>query len=76
MKVSPSEPLAGANRDRIGRRGTRSRPSKPAHSLWLLGGVDHLFVDQRRDYFLSLQLRFTDEDLKTILPFAGGVTGR
>ncbi len=44
--------------------------------FWLLGGVDHLFVDQRRDYFLGLQLRFTDEDLKTILPFAGGVSGR
>lgn len=38
--------------------------------LWLLGGVDHLFLSSRRDYFLGLQLRFNDEDLKTILPFA------
>ena len=38
--------------------------------LWLLGGVDHLFVANRRDYFIGLQLRFTDEDLKSILPFA------
>lgn len=43
--------------------------------LWLLGGVDHVFLSNRRDYFLGLQLRFTDEDLKTILPFAGGAAG-
>ena len=42
------------------------------HRLWLLGGVDHIFLPERRDYFLGLQLRFTDEDLKTILPFTGG----
>jgi phospholipid/cholesterol/gamma-HCH transport system substrate-binding protein len=42
--------------------------------LWLIGGVDHVFLGNRRDYFLGLQLRFTDEDLKTILPFAGGAT--
>jgi phospholipid/cholesterol/gamma-HCH transport system substrate-binding protein len=41
------------------------------HRLWLLAGVDHLFLPNRRDYFLGLQLRFNDEDLKTILPFAG-----
>lgn len=47
------------------------------HRLWLLGGVDHVFLPNRRDYFVGLQLRFTDDDLKTILPFAGGVsTGR
>ena len=40
-----------------------------------LGGVDHLFLANRRDYFLGLQLRFTDEDLKTILPFSGGAVG-
>jgi phospholipid/cholesterol/gamma-HCH transport system substrate-binding protein len=39
--------------------------------LWLLGGVDHLFLPSERDYFLGLQLRFNDEDLKTILPFSG-----
>ena len=43
--------------------------------LWLIGGVDHIFLPERRDYFLGLQLRFTDEDLKTILPFAGGLSG-
>jgi phospholipid/cholesterol/gamma-HCH transport system substrate-binding protein len=42
------------------------------HRLWLLGGMDHIFLPNRRDYFLGLQLRFTDEDLKTILPFTGG----
>jgi phospholipid/cholesterol/gamma-HCH transport system substrate-binding protein len=38
--------------------------------LWLLGGVDDIFSTTRRDYFVGLQLRFNDEDLKTILPFA------
>jgi phospholipid/cholesterol/gamma-HCH transport system substrate-binding protein len=42
------------------------------HRLWLLGGIDHVFESDLRDYFLGLQLRFTDDDLKTILPFAGG----
>ncbi len=41
--------------------------------LWLLGGVDHVFLPDQRDYFLGLQLRFTDDDLKTILPYAGGL---
>jgi phospholipid/cholesterol/gamma-HCH transport system substrate-binding protein len=40
------------------------------HRLWLIGGADQIFTPDRRDYFLGLQLRFTDEDLKTILPFA------
>ena len=40
--------------------------------LWLLGGVDRVFDPNLRDYFLGLQLRFTDEDLKTLLPFSGG----
>jgi phospholipid/cholesterol/gamma-HCH transport system substrate-binding protein len=40
--------------------------------LWLLGGVDQVFLPSQRDYFLGLQLRFTDDDLKTILPFSGG----
>jgi phospholipid/cholesterol/gamma-HCH transport system substrate-binding protein len=39
--------------------------------LWLLGGVDYVFTPTERDYFLGLQLRFNDEDLKTILPFSG-----
>jgi phospholipid/cholesterol/gamma-HCH transport system substrate-binding protein len=40
--------------------------------LWLYGGVDHVTDPDQRDYFLGLQLRYTDEDLKTILPFSGG----
>ena len=40
--------------------------------LWLLGGVDDIFSPKRRDYFVGLQLKFDDEDLKTILPFAPG----
>ncbi len=40
--------------------------------LWLLGGIDNVFYSVQRDYFLGLQLRYTDEDLKTLLPFSGG----
>jgi phospholipid/cholesterol/gamma-HCH transport system substrate-binding protein len=40
--------------------------------LWLLGGVDDIMNDERRDYFVGLQLRFNDQDLKLIVPFAGG----
>jgi phospholipid/cholesterol/gamma-HCH transport system substrate-binding protein len=38
--------------------------------LWLLGGVDNILSGDRRDYFFGLELRFNDEDLKAILPFA------
>ena len=38
--------------------------------LWFIAGVDDIFSADRRDYFVGLQLRFNDEDLKTILPFA------
>lgn len=38
--------------------------------LWLLAGVDDILAPTRRDYFVGLQLRFNDRDLKTILPFA------
>jgi phospholipid/cholesterol/gamma-HCH transport system substrate-binding protein len=38
--------------------------------LWLLAGVDDIFSGTRRDYFVGLQLKFNDRDLKTILPFA------
>jgi len=38
--------------------------------LWLLGGVDDILSTDRRDYFVGLQLRFTDTDLKSVLPFA------
>lgn len=37
--------------------------------LWLLGGVDDILNSTRRDYFVGLQLKFNDEDIKTILPF-------
>jgi phospholipid/cholesterol/gamma-HCH transport system substrate-binding protein len=37
--------------------------------LWLISGVDDVFSRDHRDYFLGLQLRFIDEDLKSILPF-------
>ncbi len=39
--------------------------------LWLLGGVDNILSEDRRDYFFGLQLRFNDEDIKGALPFAG-----
>jgi phospholipid/cholesterol/gamma-HCH transport system substrate-binding protein len=42
--------------------------------LFLLGGVDNVFLDAQRDYFIGLQLRYNDEDLKAMLPFAGGLT--
>ena len=38
--------------------------------LWLLGGVDDILSGSRRDYFVGAQLRFNDDDLKRILPFA------
>ena len=43
--------------------------------LWLLGGADRIFDPNYHDYFLGLQLRFTDDDLKTLLPFSGGAAG-
>ena len=39
------------------------------HRLWLIGGVDDILSSDRRDYFVGAQLKFNDEDLKTILPF-------
>jgi phospholipid/cholesterol/gamma-HCH transport system substrate-binding protein len=39
--------------------------------MWLLGGTEDVLSRDRRDYFLGVQLRFNDEDLKTILPFSG-----
>lgn len=38
--------------------------------LWLLAGVDDMLSDDRRDYFVGLQLKFNDQDLKRVLPFA------
>ena len=38
--------------------------------LWLLGGADDILSPGQRDYFVGMQLRFNDQDLKTVLPFA------
>jgi len=38
--------------------------------LWLISGVDDILSRERRDYFIGLQLRFIDYDLKSIMPFA------
>jgi len=38
--------------------------------LWMLAGVDEVINRDRRDYFVGLQLRFNDQDLKAMLPFA------
>jgi phospholipid/cholesterol/gamma-HCH transport system substrate-binding protein len=40
--------------------------------LWILGGVDD-YLNSSRDFYLGAALRFNDEDLKAILPFAGGL---
>ena len=40
---------------------------------WLLGGIDDILNGPRTDYFLGAMLRFNDEDLKSILFFAGGL---
>jgi len=41
------------------------------HRLWLLGGVDDILSNDRRDYFVGFQIRFDDRDLKSVLPFTG-----
>ncbi len=38
--------------------------------LWMIAGVDEIFNRDRRDYFVGLQLRFNDRDLRALLPFA------
>lgn len=37
--------------------------------VWVLGGVDDILNEGRRDYHFGAQLRFNDQDLKSILPF-------
>jgi phospholipid/cholesterol/gamma-HCH transport system substrate-binding protein len=37
--------------------------------LWVVAGIDDILNTDRTDYFFGAQLRFNDEDLKTILPF-------
>lgn len=41
--------------------------------FWIMGGVDDILNGPRRDYFLGAMLRFNDEDLRSILPFTGGM---
>lgn len=41
--------------------------------FWVLAGVDDALNRENIDFFLGLQLRFDDDDLKGILPFAGGL---
>jgi phospholipid/cholesterol/gamma-HCH transport system substrate-binding protein len=38
--------------------------------LWVCLGFDDLLNEDRRDWFFGAALRFNDEDLKSILPFA------
>ena len=40
--------------------------------LWVLGGVDD-YLNTNRDFFFGAMLRFNDEDLKSVMPFAGGL---
>lgn len=41
--------------------------------FWVVAGVDDALNRDNVDFFLGLQLRFDDDDLKGILPFAGGL---
>ena len=40
--------------------------------LWIVAGIDDA-LNQDADFFMGLQIRFDDEDLKAILPFTGGL---
>ncbi|MEI8255912.1 MAG: MCE family protein, partial [Deltaproteobacteria bacterium] len=42
---------------------------------WLIGGVDDILNGPRTDYYLGAMLRFNDEDMRSILLFAGGLLG-
>ena len=41
--------------------------------LWLSAGMDDFLNWHDHDFFFGLMLRFNDEDLKGLLPFAGGI---
>ncbi|MDP3279220.1 MAG: MlaD family protein [Deltaproteobacteria bacterium] len=43
--------------------------------VYVLAGVDDVLNPQRADVFLGAQLRFRDDDLRTLLLFAGGLLG-
>jgi phospholipid/cholesterol/gamma-HCH transport system substrate-binding protein len=42
----------------------------PLNWLYITGGVDNALHNADRDYFIGLGLRLTDNDLRTVLPFA------
>ncbi len=42
--------------------------------LWIVGGMDDM-LNESRDFFLGAQLKFNDEDLKSILPFVPATPG-
>ena len=44
--------------------------NNPLNWLYLTGGVDNALSSGGRDYFFGIGLRFTDNDLRTVLPFA------
>ena len=44
--------------------------NNPLNWLYITGGVDNALHSAERDYFIGLGLRLTDNDLRTILPFA------
>lgn len=39
--------------------------------IYILGGVDDIMNKGQRDYFIGMQLRFNDEDLKAVIAFGG-----
>jgi phospholipid/cholesterol/gamma-HCH transport system substrate-binding protein len=47
--------------------------SNPLNWIYVGGGVDNVLTENR-DYFVSLGLRFTDNDLKGIASLGGGIT--
>ena len=47
------------------RAGASRSATNSSIALWLLGGVDDILSSSRRDYFVGVQLRFNDEDLKS-----------
>jgi phospholipid/cholesterol/gamma-HCH transport system substrate-binding protein len=44
--------------------------NNPLNWLYLTGGVDNALHSSGRDYFFGIGLRLTDNDLRTVLPFA------
>lgn len=42
--------------------------------LWVAAGIDDA-LNETFDFFMGLQLRFNDQDLRSLLPFLGGAVG-